>query len=108
MNCKIKPLSHRIIIEERQAIKEVRGIVMPDKVVDGAQLAITEGKIIDMAPNAFDWMVDADKPKIGDVVHFLKYEGIGKIYSDKYYRILMDDSVWGISKEYIELDEALI
>lgn len=108
IECKIKPLSHRVIIEEREAIMKVKGIIMPNSVESGSQKQITEGKVICMAADAFDFLEKSERPTIGCIVHFVKYDGIGKVYNKKNYRILMDDSIWGISKGYIELDEELI
>jgi co-chaperonin GroES (HSP10) len=108
IECKIRPLSHRIIIEEREVIMKVGSIEMPGSIKDRSQQAMTEGKIICMAEDAFDFLPEGSKPQIGDIVHFVKYDGIGKTYDKKNYRILMDDSVWGLSKDFIELDEKII
>ncbi len=108
MNCKIKPLSHRIIVEERPAVMKVGSVLMPDSIKGPSQNGMTEGKIICMAQDSFDYLEESDRPKVGDIVHFIKYDGIGKNYNKKPYRILMDDSIWGISDEYIALDEEII
>jgi co-chaperonin GroES (HSP10) len=108
MNCKIKPLSHRIIVEERPAEMKVKSIVMPNSIKSESQQAIPEGKIICVAENAFDYLEKEERPQVGDIVHFIKYDGIGKNYNKKYYRILMDESIWGTSDKYIGLDEELV
>lgn len=108
MNCKIKPLSHRIIVEERSALKQVGSILMPDTLNARSQVEITEGTILCMAKDAFDYLEEALRPGIGSVVHFIKYDGIGKSYNKRNYRILMDESIWGISDKFIELDEDLL
>jgi len=108
MKCKIEPFSHRVIVEERPAETQVKGIIMPESLKDRAQAEITEGVIVDMADDAFDFLLDNKKPKIGDVIHFIKYDGIGKCYNKKNYRILHDESVWGRSEKYIKLEEDLV
>jgi len=108
MICKIKPLSHRLIIEEKSAEMKVGSIVMPENLKDRSQIEMTEGTIICMAEDAFDYYIESERPKIGDIVHFIKYDGIGKTYNKKNYRILQDESVWGISSKYIQHDEELI
>lgn len=108
MNCKIKPMSHRIIVAEKPASEKIKGIVMIQRTVEESQAGRTEGKVLCMASDAFDYLDEKDRPKVGDVVHFIKYDGIGKEYNKINYRIVMDESVWGISKEYISKDEDLI
>jgi co-chaperonin GroES (HSP10) len=108
MNCKIKPCSGRLIIEEREAVMKVGSIVLPEELRNRSQNEATEGKIIAMDKEAFEHLQKCDRPKIGYVVHFIKYDGIGKVYNKKHYRIISDKSVWGISKNYIELEEELI
>lgn len=108
MKSKIKPILHYLIVEERLAIKKVGRIEMPGTVIEDSQNQITEGIIIDMGPTAFSELDTNDRPKIGDVVYFLKYEGIAKVYNKKFYRILSDAAVYGVSKKYLELDEDLL
>jgi co-chaperonin GroES (HSP10) len=108
MICKIKPYSHRLIIEERPPMKKVGMIEMPEEVNRRAQVEATEGMIICMAPDAFDYLEEDQRPKLNDVVHFIKYDGIGKCYNKRNYRILLDESIWGSSSKYIQLDEDLI
>ena len=109
IKCKIKPLSHWLIVETRRAEEKSKGgIVMTSKTVSEGTYAATEGKIIAMAPDCFDWHDKKDRPKIDDIVHFIKYEGIGKCYAEKDYRIISDQAIHGLSSKYLEeFDELL-
>jgi len=106
--CLIKPLSHRLIVEERSAIKQIGSIALAETTVNINQSQVTEGIVISMAIDAFDYLDESERPKLGDVVHFIKYDGIGKEFGEKKYRILKDDSVWGISDPFLELDKDLL
>jgi co-chaperonin GroES (HSP10) len=110
IKCKIKPLSHWLIVETRVAEKKSKGgILMTSKTVSEGTYAATEGKIVALAPDCFDWYEENERPKIGDIVHFIKYEGIGKCYNEKDYRIISDQAIHGISSEYLkEEDEVII
>ena len=108
MNCKIQPLSHKVIIEQRPSMKKVGSIIMVESVNKQSDLEATEGTIVAMAEDCFDYIEESKRPKVGDVVHFPKYEGLGKCYSNNNYRILLDETIWGISSRFIQLDEDLI
>lgn len=107
--CKIKPMSHWLIIEVRKASEKSKGgVLMPSKTVSDGTMAATEGKIVAMNADCFDWIEQSNRPKIGNVVHFIKYEGIGKCYAEKDYRIISDEAIHGVSTEYLNEEDKLI
>ncbi len=88
---KIVPISHRLIVEERKFEEKLKsGILLPTETVISGQYAQNEGIIIDMSIDAFDSVPQSQRPKLGQIVYFQKYAGIGKRYGDKNYRILVD------------------
>ena len=69
--------------------------------------AATSGIIVAVGPDAFMWSADrmrpfneAQKPKIGDRIVFIRYSGEEKVGVDgKMYRLMSDNSIVGIVKE---------
>jgi len=104
-NCKIRPRKNYIIVRERTAINEVRGIFMPDSVTSTSQNQMTEGEIISLGPLAFPGEQD-DFPE-GTIVKFIKYSGEALVYNGVFYRILLDDECIGKMDHYLELNEDL-
>lgn len=94
---------HRILIEERVVEEKTNGgIILPSKNLEEYQAAQCEGIIVAEGDDCFlDWG-DDNKPNIGDVVYFNKYDGKGKTYGGKFYRILVDEMVDCKSAEYLD------
>jgi len=108
MKCKLHVLSHRVLLDEPAVEEKTKGgIALPSDCLNKYQNMQTEGTIVDMAVDAFDFMPEEDKPKIGDVVYYQKYDGIGRKYGSKFYRILVDDMVFAKSDRIIEPEEEL-
>jgi co-chaperonin GroES (HSP10) len=109
MNTKIRVIGNRILIAEKEFDKKSKGgIYFPDDKVNEYQNMSTEGKIVAMGANAFMDFDEKERPKVGDIVYYQKYDGIGKKYNDKNYRILIDECVFGVSDRYIEASEDLM
>lgn len=105
--CKLTPLDHFIIIKEYEVNeKSDGGIVMPETYKEQWQLAITEGEIIALGENAFDYL--QNKPKVGDWVLFNKYEGHGRQYKDGYFRSMLDTKLYAMSEQMLTVNEALL
>jgi chaperonin GroES len=109
MNCKLKPIKHMIIVEERTFEEKTKGgILIPENNRTQYQNMSTEGIIVALGTTAFEYLPEECRPKIGDVVHFQKYDGIGKRYNEKNFRILADENVYAISDKYLETNEEII
>jgi co-chaperonin GroES (HSP10) len=108
MKCKIQVLNHRVLLEE-QPFKDRSegGILFPPDKMDHYQNQQTEGLIIDMGPECFDFIAEERRPKIGDILFYQRYDGIGRKYGNKYYRILNDEMAFAKSDRFIEQKEEL-
>lgn len=105
---KVKPTSHCLIVEEKiYEAKSKGGIAIPDHLVDQYQNAQNEGIIVAMAADCFDYCDESDRPKLGDVVYFGKYDGKGKKYNNIPFRTLHDTEIYSSSENYIDYNESL-
>lgn len=109
MNYKLRPIGHRLLIEERIYEPKSKGgiIVASEKSQEEYQCAQTEGKIIAMGSQVFDFLPEEERPSLGDIVYYQKYDGYGKKYANTNYRLLIDENVFAVSKNYIDYDEEL-
>ncbi len=106
---KSHPNTHRVWVEEKIFEEKTKGgLVLPDDVVKQSQNMAMEGRIISMASNAFtgiDFENMTDKPRVGDVVYFKKYDGEAYIYNKKPYRIILDSLIYHWTDDYLEPDD---
>ena len=106
---KITVIANRLLIEEKVFEEKTKGgIVLPKDRLEEYQAMSTEGTIVAMGDTCFAGCKILGRPQVGDVVYFQKYDGIGKKYGGKDYRILPDDCIFGFSKRYVESAEDLI
>ena len=109
INSILRPLNHKVLVEERSfADKTKGGILLPQDKVEQYQSAVCEGLIVDMAKDAFDYYTDDDRPKIGEIVHFPKFEGILRKYNNKNYRLIHDETIYAESNKYLEKEDEII
>lgn len=108
--CKLKIIGNRILVEEKIFDKKTKGgIYLPENELDRYQNMTTEGKIVAMGETAFEGLCPGTiAPRIHDIVYFQKYDGLGKRYNNKNYRILSDEEVFATSERYIEDDEDIL
>jgi co-chaperonin GroES (HSP10) len=106
---KLIPLNHKVLVEERIfEEKTTGGILLPTNKVEQYQSAVCEGVIVGLADDAFDYYEKESRPKVGQVVHFPKFEGILRKYNDKNYRLVHDETIYAVSDTYLEKEEEII
>src|SRR5574340_1230224 len=108
-NLKIRPINHRVLIEERKFEEKSKGGIYfaPNKVAE-YQAGECEGTIIALANDAFDYMPEDERPKVGDIVHFIKYEGYLREYDGRNYRIILDEMICAVADKYLNKEESII
>lgn len=106
----IYPNTHRVWVAEKIFEEKTKGgVIIPDDLVRQYQNMSCEGRIVAMAENAFagdDFIGMTDsKPKIGDIVYFKKYDGLGYTYNKKPYRVIIDSLIEHWSTDFIEPED---
>lgn len=106
MKVKINIMPHRVLIEEKVFTEKTRGgIIIPTTKLEQYQAMACEGKIVSMSDDAFTGDVFASmpenkKPKIGQIVHFKKYDGEGYSFNEKPYRLILDELINFWTEDY--------
>lgn len=101
-----QPIGDRVLILPDQAAEVVRGIHLPQDVVERHSLAAEAGVLVALGDGAFEWNSDrvtpftGRKPVPGDRVHIHRYSGqliMGKDGIN--YRVLDSQEVGAIATE---------
>lgn len=100
--------THRLLVLEKIFEEKTKGgIVIPQDQVKQFQNMSCEGRIIAMASDAFDFWPDDQKPKIGQVVYFKKYDGEGVEYNKNPYRIILDELINRWTDDFAETEDEI-
>jgi len=92
-----KPCGEKVLIELVTLEEKTKGgIVLPDEHRERERRQQTTGIIRAIGPTAFLDMVtnEEDIPKVGTLVHFLKYAGITLTINEKEYQVINDDEIF--------------
>lgn len=99
------PVGDRVLILPDIAASQSGSTILPDDVVERAQLSSSSGVIVELGDDAFAWNSDRTRPfsgyrpKPGDRVHYERYAGKIILGEDgQEYRIVDDKSVGAVKR----------
>ena len=91
----IKAIGPKVVVLIDEVKKESSGgIILAESTVSSEINSATAGVIVDIGSTAFEYLEKSHRPKIGDRVCFVKYEGVGMCVKNDEYRILNDDMLY--------------
>ena len=101
----IQPSRYHILVEIVKALREIRGIAIPDERARLEDQASQMGKVLSMGPDCF-MNLDVHPPvrrgtpacKVGDVVMFRSYTGtkVALRFTEGDFRLIVDDAIEGV------------
>lgn len=95
-----KPTAYHLLVKIRTLpTKSVHGIILIDKAIARDQASQETGILVDVGCSAWK-AIDDGTPwaKIGDVVHFARYEGKSIMIEKQEYRIMPDNAIIAVSE----------
>jgi co-chaperonin GroES (HSP10) len=96
-----------VLVEERQfEEKTTGGIVLPGNTINEGQKGEYSGIVLALSKKAFDYEPE-ERPDIGDVVYFRKYEGYAFVLNGINYRFILDEIIYAKSKTYLNKEESI-
>lgn len=105
----LRPLNHKVLVKERLFEEKTKGgILIPEHKREQYQAAVCEGEIVALAKDAFDYYEMEQRPKVGEIIHFPKYEGILRKYNDINYRLVHDETIFAVADHYLETEEDIL
>lgn len=98
VSCPIKPFDHIVVVQIEKVEEVSKGGIFLDaakKTIDSEQLNMTEGILVAIGINAYDYLPKDVRPTLGMHVLFKKYCGILKIIDGKAFILMNDIDVMG-------------